>query len=48
MGMNIDKKKLGMEFFGVMVIVMVANSGSQHPMLTGLTAGLMYTMVWIY
>jgi glycerol uptake facilitator-like aquaporin len=42
--MNMDKKKLGMEFFGVMVIVMVANSGSQHPMLTGLTAGLMYTM----
>ena len=39
-----DKKKLGMEFFGVMVIVMVANSGSQHAMLTGLTAGLMYTM----
>ena len=44
MGINMDKKKLGMEFFGVMVIVMVANSGSQHPMLTGLTAGLMYTM----
>ena len=44
MGMNIDKKKLGMEFFGVMVIVMVAFSGDQHPMLTGLTAGLMYTM----
>ena len=44
MGLDIDKKKLGMEFFGVMVIVMVANSGSQHPMLTGLTAGLMYTM----
>ena len=44
MGINIDKKKLGMEFFGVMVIVMVANSGDQHPMLTGLTAGLMYTM----
>lgn len=44
MGMNMDKKKLGMEFFGVMVIVMVANSGSQHAMLTGLTAGLMYTM----
>ncbi len=44
MGMNMDKKKLGMEFFGVMVIVMVAHSGDQHPMLTGLTAGLMYTM----
>ena len=39
-----NKKKLGMEFFGVMVIVMVAYSGDQHPMLTGLTAGLMYTM----
>ncbi len=44
MGLDIDKKKLGMEFFGVMVIVMVAYSGDQHPMLTGLTAGLMYTM----
>lgn len=43
MGMDIDKDKLGMEFFGVMVIVLVAFS-ADHPMLTGLTAGLMYTL----
>lgn len=44
MGIMENKKKLGMEFFGVMVIVMVAYSGERSPMLTGLTAGLMYTM----
>lgn len=43
MGMDIDKDKLGMEFFGVMVMVLVANS-TNHAMLAGLTAGLMYTL----
>lgn len=43
MGMDIDKHKIGIEFFGVMVMVLVANA-TESAMLAGLTAGLMYTL----